>query len=103
MAGTRASEAARASGRVNGHTNGVNGNGNAKIEGQGAQKPLVRAPKLSNRTDYTRWRLSDERGRQTWHYLEDEEDAKEWPQSTADKYFLGLPTVRSSPPTQCSC
>ena len=55
----------------------------------------ARKPVLSERTDYTRWRLLDERGRQTWHYLEDDEDAKEWPQSTADKYFLGLPLVRS--------
>ena len=53
-------------------------------------------PELQERTDYSRWRLLDERGRQTWHYLEHEEEAKEWPQSTADKYFLGLPTVRKS-------
>ncbi len=53
----------------------------------------VKRPKLSERTDYTRWRLLDEEGRQTWHYLEDDEAAKEWPQSTADKYFLGLPMV----------
>ncbi|PQE28585.1 lanosterol synthase protein [Rutstroemia sp. NJR-2017a WRK4] len=49
-------------------------------------------PKLQERTDYSRWRMLDEKGRQTWHYLEDDEDAQEWPQSTADKYFLGLPT-----------
>ena len=50
-------------------------------------------PQLLERTDYSRWRLLDESGRQTWHYLEDDEDAKEWPQTTADKYFLDLPTV----------
>ncbi|KAI4195626.1 MAG: hypothetical protein LQ350_007097 [Teloschistes chrysophthalmus] len=44
------------------------------------------------RTDRRRWRLLDERGRQTWHYLRSEEAVKSWPQSTADKYFLGLPT-----------
>lgn len=49
--------------------------------------------KLADRTDYSRWRLLDDNGRQTWHYLEDDEDAKEWPQSTADKYFLDIPTV----------
>lgn len=53
----------------------------------------AKRPKLQERTDYSRWRLLDERGRQTWHYLEDDEDAAEWPQTTADKYFLGLPTV----------
>ncbi|CAD0112068.1 unnamed protein product [Aureobasidium uvarum] len=46
------------------------------------------------KTDATRWRLRDIGGEQTWHYL-DEEQAKEWPQTTADKYFLGLPTVRT--------
>jgi lanosterol synthase len=53
----------------------------------------TKRPKLQERTDYSRWRLLDERGRQTWHYLENDEDAAEWPQTTADKYFLGLPTV----------
>jgi len=53
----------------------------------------AKRPKVQEHTDYSRWRLLDERGRQTWHYLEDDEDVKEWPQSTADKYFLGLPTV----------
>lgn len=53
----------------------------------------AKRPKLQERTDYSRWRLLDERGRQTWHYLENDEDAAEWPQTTADKYFLGLPTV----------
>ncbi len=48
----------------------------------------------SEKTDYTRWRLLDERGRQTWHYLENDEELKTWPQSTADKYHLGLPTVK---------
>lgn len=48
---------------------------------------------LENRTDRSRWRLLDERGRQTWHYLRSDEGIKAWPQSTADKYFLGLPTV----------
>jgi lanosterol synthase len=66
------------------------------IEVEVSSTQPAKRPKLSERTDYTRWRLLDERGRQTWHYLEDEEDAKEWPQSTADKYFLNLPTVRTT-------
>jgi lanosterol synthase len=45
------------------------------------------------RTDYSRWRLLDEAGRQTWHYLRTDEEVKSWPQSVADKYHLGLPTV----------
>ena len=48
----------------------------------------------SAKTDYSRWRLLDERGRQTWHYLESDEELKTWPQSTADRYHLGLPTVK---------
>ncbi|KAI4289812.1 MAG: hypothetical protein L6R35_000919 [Caloplaca aegaea] len=44
------------------------------------------------RTDPSRWRLRDDRGRQTWHYLQTDDETKSWPQSTADKYFLGLPT-----------
>ena len=47
------------------------------------------------RTDPLRWRLLDERGRQTWHYLQSDQELKEWPQSIADRYFLNLPTVQS--------
>lgn len=45
------------------------------------------------KTDYSRWRLLDDRGRQTWHYLESDKENEKWPQSVADKHFLGLPTV----------
>lgn len=48
-----------------------------------------------DKTDYSRWRLRDDRGRQTWHYLKTDKEMEEWPQSVADKYFLGLPTVRN--------
>ncbi|KAF2403058.1 oxidosqualene:lanosterol cyclase-like protein [Trichodelitschia bisporula] len=48
--------------------------------------------KQPTKTDYSRWRLLDERGRQTWHYLRTDDEVKKWPQSVADKYFLGLPT-----------
>jgi lanosterol synthase len=47
------------------------------------------------KTDYSRWRLLDENGRQTWHYLKSDEEVKKWPQSDADKYHLGLETVSS--------
>ncbi|PGH09413.1 hypothetical protein AJ80_07688 [Polytolypa hystricis UAMH7299] len=43
-------------------------------------------------TDHSRWRLLDDQGRQTWHYLKTDEEIEEWPQTYADKYFLGLPT-----------
>ena len=47
-------------------------------------------------TDLERWRLLDERGRQTWHYLQSDEEVKKWPQSVADRHHLGLPLVRLS-------
>ncbi|KAK3704652.1 hypothetical protein LTR37_013751 [Vermiconidia calcicola] len=50
------------------------------------------------RTDLTRWRLKDDRGRHTWHYLETEEDLKAWPMSTADEYYLGLDTQQPDLP-----
>ncbi|KAF2468015.1 lanosterol synthase [Lindgomyces ingoldianus] len=46
----------------------------------------------NERTDPLRWRMLDDRGCQTWHYLETEEEVRKWPQSTADRYFLGLDT-----------
>ena len=54
---------------------------------------LNNANPVPEKTDYSRWRLLDERGRHTWHYLENDEELKTWPQSTADKYHLGLPSV----------
>ena len=44
-------------------------------------------------TDIQRWRLLDEWGRQTWHYLESDQEVQRWPQTTADRYFLGLSLV----------
>lgn len=46
-----------------------------------------------NATDLTRWRLLDERGRQTWHYLATDEEVQAWPQSLCDKHHLDLPLV----------
>lgn len=45
------------------------------------------------RTDLNRWRLLDERGRQTWHYLESDEEVEKWPQSIVDRHHLGLSLV----------
>lgn len=44
------------------------------------------------KTDLTRWRLRIEDGRQTWHYLISDSKLQSWPQTTADKFHLGLPT-----------
>lgn len=67
----------------------------------------VKRPRLQESTDKARWRLSSEGGRHTWHYLEDDEATKEWPQSYADKYFLGMPLVKhpavSSHNTDVTC
>jgi len=53
----------------------------------------TKKPKLRATTDRTRWRMLDDEGRHTWHYLEDDKKAQKWPQSYADKYYLGLPLV----------
>ena len=44
-------------------------------------------------TELFRWRLKVDHGRQTWHYLESDEEVKNWPQSIIEKYWLGLPFV----------
>jgi lanosterol synthase len=53
--------------------------------------------KLGKRTDYTRWRLKDNNSDHTWIYLEDDETSKAWPQTTAEKWYLGLDVVQCSP------
>ncbi|KAI1494091.1 terpenoid cyclases/protein prenyltransferase alpha-alpha toroid [Biscogniauxia mediterranea] len=74
--------------------NAVNGTENEKLPRKRTSDDALNAepkrPRLEETTDRTRWRMLDERGRQTWHYLEDDEAAKKWPQSTADKWYLGL-------------
>jgi lanosterol synthase len=65
-------------------------NGLHDLEKQTAAK----RQKLGERTDYTRWRVKDDNSNHTWHYLEDDEAAKAWPQSKAEKWFLGLDVVR---------
>jgi len=60
-----------------------------------AAQPMPRQPKLAFTTDKLRWRCKNLDGVQTWEYLEDVdgEAAKAWPQTHADKLFLGLDTV----------
>lgn len=74
-------------------TSSVAARPNGKRPIDNSETPQTKKPKLPERTDHAKWRMLDERGRQTWHYLEDDDEAKEWPQSKADKYFLGLPLV----------
>jgi lanosterol synthase len=45
------------------------------------------------KTDHTRWRMKNVDGRQTWHYLESDEELRAWPMTSADKYYLGMDTV----------
>jgi lanosterol synthase len=52
---------------------------------------MPKRPKIGTKTDVTRWRLKDDESRHTWHYLEDDEAAKDWPQSVAEKWYLNLP------------
>src|ERR1700685_928785 len=44
------------------------------------------------RTNYSRWRLQVEHGRQIWTYI-DPSQVPAWPQSIPEKYHLGLETV----------
>lgn len=60
-------------------------------------------PVTEEKTDYSRWRMQDDHSRHTWRYLEDDEVAKESPQTHADKYFLGLPLVSVSKRLVCFC
>ncbi|GAO18523.1 hypothetical protein UVI_02054650 [Ustilaginoidea virens] len=75
---------ATATGRDVGKANSRKAYSNGKL--QSPAKPEVWA-----NTDRTRWRIKDDDSRHTWQYLTDEKAAKDWPQSFAEKYFLGLP------------
>ncbi|KAL4788443.1 terpenoid cyclases/protein prenyltransferase alpha-alpha toroid [Aspergillus varians] len=72
-----------------------------------AQGYLTPDANNDSKTDYSKWRLLDDDGRQTWHYLESDKENEAWPQSVADKYFLGLPTglpklPKAKTPLQCA-
>ncbi|KAK5552844.1 Lanosterol synthase erg7A [Exophiala xenobiotica] len=86
MAQTRQSAQKAANGasinQANGHSKGsAKGHANGHI-----------ADPHNAKTDRSRWRLHDVSGRHTWHYLKSDQEIQEWPQTTADKYHLGLPT-----------
>lgn len=44
-------------------------------------------------TDLSRWRLTNVEGRQSWHYVDDQ-DTPDRPQTMLEAYSLGLDTVR---------
>lgn len=80
----------------------VNGTCHNKVEkptrkrvSNGGVDVNTKRPRIAEKTDRTRWRCRDESGRLTWHYLEDDAAVKDWPQSAADKWYLGLDTVRT--------
>ncbi|KAG2183365.1 hypothetical protein INT43_006371 [Umbelopsis isabellina] len=52
---------------------------------------LINSVETPSFTDLSRWRLKVEHGAQTWHYLQSDEELKQWPQTRWDKYFLGVP------------
>ena len=58
------------------------------------KKVQDRSPSFEESTDLGRWRLKAERGRQTWHYLSTDKEVELWPQTYADKYYLGQSLVR---------
>ena len=75
----------------------ANGTTKRKEKGNGAVNGVMNggvaeAVKI-NKTDYSRWRLENIRGCQIWKYMESDEAHKDWPQSVADKYHLGMDTV----------
>jgi lanosterol synthase len=55
------------------------------------------------KTDHSRWRMKNVDGRQTWHYLESDEQLKAWPMTAADKYYMGQDTVRQQETLPARC
>jgi lanosterol synthase len=80
---------AKVNGFANGHANG-HANGSVKQTELSHTNGFVHS--FDKSTDRSKWRLKDEMGRHTWHYLEDEEQLKAWPQTTVEKHHLGLET-----------
>lgn len=62
----------------------------------------VKRPKIQDKTDKTRWRCHDDNGALTWRYLEDDDAAEKWPQSYAEKWYLGFDLVSAYPPSNFS-
>jgi len=73
--------------------NGTKRRHDASAEKPSEKREFPKRPRLEEKTDLMKWRMRDDEGRLTWHYLQDDEAAKDWPQSYADKWYLGLPMV----------
>jgi lanosterol synthase len=67
--------------------------GEAKQANGSANETITHENVVDLKTDHTRWRMKNVDGRQTWHYLESDEELKAWPMTSADKYYLGMDTV----------
>jgi lanosterol synthase len=67
--------------------------GEAKQANGSANGSIKHEDVIDLKTDHTRWRMKNVDGRQTWHYLESDEELKAWPMTSADKYYLGMDTV----------
>ncbi|KAI0376504.1 terpene synthase [Hypomontagnella monticulosa] len=90
---TKANGSSPSNGNANGHTNGTASKKQLKKRASDDElETTPKRPRLEEKTDITRWRMLDEKGRHTWHYLEDDESVERWPQSYADKWYLGLDT-----------
>jgi hypothetical protein len=46
-----------------------------------------------DRTDLSRWRLVNDKGRHSWHYLAPYQDPEKWPMTIPEKWYLGLEMV----------
>ncbi|KAL9054094.1 MAG: hypothetical protein Q9162_004351 [Coniocarpon cinnabarinum] len=69
----------------------MNGHAGYRVAKAGYRQPRrENVDESDERTDHRRWRLLDERGRQRWIYLHNKQETESWPQSTADKYHLGM-------------
>lgn len=74
-------------GETHGVTNGHNQD-HGHENGHEAKRQRVAEP-----VDRTRWRMKSDGGCHTWHFLDDDDAVKKWPQSYADKWYLDLPLV----------
>lgn len=91
----------------------LNGNGHGKKRGtglfngqeisSGGQEHDAKRQRVAEPVDKSRWRMKADGGRHTWHYLDDDEAAAKWPQSYAEKWYLGMHLVRlfALPLTTC--
>ncbi|RYP11868.1 hypothetical protein DL767_011271 [Monosporascus sp. MG133] len=95
MVTTRSGATAKANGFAQPNGNGI---ARKRASGDDFSSTETKRPKLEDKTDRTRWRMLDEKGRHTWHYLEEDEAVEKWPQSIADKYYLGLDTEQPDLP-----